>query len=154
MQTIVSANDVAQFILSSKSPLPAFHLHKFLYYCQAWSLVWDGVPLFHEPIEAWANGPVVRELYEKHKGVDNFDFWPYGDMCVLDFKQKYTILSVMNGYSKHTVQELKDQILNEGPWKKARCGLSDAERGNRVISLDSLRKFYTKIYNKNKPKGE
>jgi uncharacterized phage-associated protein len=41
-------------------------LQKLVYYAQAWALVWDDEPIFDEEIEAWANGPVVRGLYEAH----------------------------------------------------------------------------------------
>lgn len=39
-------------------------LEKLTYYCQAWSLAWDDVPLFDEEFEAWANGPVCPQLFE------------------------------------------------------------------------------------------
>ena len=48
--------------------MSAMKLQKLIYYSQAWSLVWDDEPLFPERIEAWINGPVVPELYERHKG--------------------------------------------------------------------------------------
>ncbi|MBQ1164348.1 DUF4065 domain-containing protein, partial [Streptomyces sp. A73] len=31
-------------------------------------LAWEGRPLFREPFEAWANGPVVYDLYDQHRG--------------------------------------------------------------------------------------
>jgi len=65
---MVSVFDVAALILSKLGPIPVMKLHKLLYYCQAWSLVWDEEALFKERIEAWANGPVVKALYEIHKG--------------------------------------------------------------------------------------
>ncbi len=58
--------DVAAYILEQYSAIPTMKLQKLIYYCQAWSLVWDEEPLFSEDIEAWANGPVVRSLYEAH----------------------------------------------------------------------------------------
>jgi len=33
-------------------------------------LVWDEKPLFRAQIEAWANGPVVRSLYDVGGGVN------------------------------------------------------------------------------------
>ena len=33
----------------------SWKLQKLVYYCQAWSLVWDEEPLFEARIEAWAN---------------------------------------------------------------------------------------------------
>lgn len=43
-------------------------LQKLLYYAQGFSLAWRGHPLFDEPIEAWAHGPVVRSVYFAHNG--------------------------------------------------------------------------------------
>ncbi len=55
----VSVESVAAYILSQHGKLSAMKLQKLVYYCQAWSLVWDEAPLFQEQIQAWANGPVV-----------------------------------------------------------------------------------------------
>lgn len=48
-------------------------LQKLVYYSQAWHLVWEERRLFEEPIEAWVNGPVVRELYRRHRGLWQVD---------------------------------------------------------------------------------
>lgn len=48
--------------------MSAVKLQKLCYYSHAWHLAWDGVPLFTEPIHAWANGPAIPALYEMHKG--------------------------------------------------------------------------------------
>jgi uncharacterized phage-associated protein len=63
-----SVYDVAEYILAREGEMSAMKLHKLVYYCQAWHLVWDGAPLFDEEIQAWANGPVIPALYELHKG--------------------------------------------------------------------------------------
>ena len=60
--------DVAAYILQEHGPMTTWKLQKLVYYGQAWSFVWDDDELFPEEIEAWANGPVVRELYNAHKG--------------------------------------------------------------------------------------
>jgi uncharacterized phage-associated protein len=59
---MASAHDVAAYILSRQGRMTAMKLQKLVYYSQAWSVVWDERPLFPEKIEAWANGPVVRDL--------------------------------------------------------------------------------------------
>ena len=56
---MVTVFDVVRFILEQKGSTTAMKLQKLVYYCQAWSLVWDEQPLFKERIEAWVNGPVV-----------------------------------------------------------------------------------------------
>jgi len=60
--------DVATYILGKHGPMTHMKLQRLVYYSQAWHLAWDGVPLFPERIEAWANGPVVPVLYEALKG--------------------------------------------------------------------------------------
>ena len=66
--TPASVLDVASYILTRQGPITTWKLQKLVYYCQAWSLVWDDDQIFPEEIKAWANGPVVRELYDVHRG--------------------------------------------------------------------------------------
>lgn len=66
---MVSAHDVAAYMLRKHGPMSAMKLQKLVYYAQAWSLVWEDRPLFPERIEAWANGPVIPELYQAQTGV-------------------------------------------------------------------------------------
>lgn len=72
----VSAHDVAAYILHKQGPMTVWKLHKLLYYSQAWHLAWEDEPLFGERIEAWANGPVVPDLYPLHKGLLTVSEWP------------------------------------------------------------------------------
>ena len=64
-KTKVSVVDVIAYMLKLKhGAILMMKLHKLIYYAQAWSLVWDEKPLFHETIEAWPSGPVVPVLYD------------------------------------------------------------------------------------------
>lgn len=65
---MANAFDVAKYILEVKGTMSTMKLQKLCYYAQAWSLVWDDKPLFDEEFEAWANGPVCRELFFKTQG--------------------------------------------------------------------------------------
>lgn len=47
-----TAIDVATQILEQLGPMSAMKLQKLVYYCQAWSLVWDDRQMFSEQIEA------------------------------------------------------------------------------------------------------
>ncbi|MCI4659548.1 Panacea domain-containing protein [Cryobacterium zhongshanensis] len=64
----VSIFDVAEYILAEKGEMSTMKLQKLLYFAQAWAITWTGEPLFAEDFEAWASGPVCRELYEMHQG--------------------------------------------------------------------------------------
>lgn len=138
-----SVFDVAAYILSRCSAMSAMKLQKLVYYSQAWSLVWDDEALFPEEIEAWANGPVVRVLYERHKGVFKVDQSMIGgDPSLLTPSQRETVDAVCDAYCTSTAQMLSDMTHAEAPWRNARRGLSDGERGNSVISLADMAEYY------------
>lgn len=145
---IVSVFDVASYILEKINlPCSTMKLHKLLYYCQAWSLVWDEHPLFKENIEAWANGPVVRELFNFHKGMYEISYQDLliGNPDCLSSMQKETINEVLNFYGMKSAQWLIDQTHIELPWKNARKGLSSNERGNVIIPLDVIQEYYSSL---------
>lgn len=138
----VSAHDVAAYILEKAGPLTAMKLQKLVYYSQAWSLVWDEEPLFTEDVEAWINGPVIRELYEHHRGLFQVEAWRPGDQEALGTEQRETVDAVLDYYSPKPSQVLSDLTHREDPWQEARRGMSPRERGNRVISHASMAEYY------------
>lgn len=61
--------DVAKYILTEIGGVSTMKLQKLCYYSLVESLRRDPEqPLFRERFEAWANGPVCRELFDVHKG--------------------------------------------------------------------------------------
>src|SRR5271156_5614962 len=126
MEKPVSVLDVAAYILEKqpkRHPITAWKLQKLIYYCQAWSLVWDEKPLFKEKILAWANGPAVKELYNQHKGMFYVKEMPKGHAEHLSINQKDTIDHVLKAYGDKTAQWLSDLTHMEEPWIEARKGL-------------------------------
>lgn len=141
----VSAHDVAKYILSRTSPVTPMKLQKLLYYCQAWSLVWDEAPLFREKIQALAMGPVVREIYDLHKGAYRLDRWTAGKVSNLSREQRETIDAVLGFYGAKSGQWLSDLTHSEEPWRAARQGLGAWDRSNREISLASMEEYYSSL---------
>jgi len=95
----MSVFDVAAYILERCGEMSTMKLQKLVYYSQAWSLVWDDEPLFEENIEAWANGPVVPSLYNRHRGyfkVTNSII--NGNPDLLNEDQKETVRVVCEAY--------------------------------------------------------
>ena len=66
-------------------------LQKLVYYSQAWSLVWDEKPLFEENVETWANGSVVRDLFDYHRGMYEISTMPIGNPRLLNQIQRETV---------------------------------------------------------------
>lgn len=139
--------DVAKYILDRTEPMSAMKIQKIVYYAQAWSLVWDDAPMFENRIEAWANGPVVRDLYNIHRGQftvssANFELLASGE---LTDTQHETIDAVLEAYGSRTAQWLSDQTHSEAPWRVAREGMGDGDRGEREITLESMAEYYSSI---------
>ena len=144
----VSVLDVAAYIIEKqpkRQPLTAWKLQKLVYYCQAWSLVWDEKPLFKESILAWANGPVVKELYKRHKGMFYVKDMSGGNPNNLSLNQKDTINHVLVAYGDKTAQWLSDLTHMEDPWKEARKGLKPGERGEVEIPLSTMLEYYSGV---------
>ncbi|MCX6023837.1 MAG: DUF4065 domain-containing protein [Chloroflexi bacterium] len=140
-----NVRDVAQYILDQNGSMTTWKLQKLVYYCQAWSLVWDDEPLFEEPIEAWANGPVVRVLYELHKGQYTIRTIRRANPSRLTLTQKETIDAVLEAYGNKDGVWLRDLTHREKPWKETRqrSGLREDERGNAIINLDDMEEYYS-----------
>lgn len=139
-----TASDVAEYILGQTGAMTAMKLQKLVYYCQAWSLVWNEYPLFNEAIQAWTNGPVVRDLYDRHSG--KFLVYPGtfdGNAHRLDTVARDTIDAVIEFYGAHTAQWLSDLTHAEDPWKDARDGLEPGANREAVINLASMHRYYS-----------
>ena len=144
-----SVFDVARYILSEQEklykekPISTWKLQKLVYYSQAWAVVWDNEPIFPEKLEAWANGPVCRELYNVHKGLFNISKEQItGNISKIKNDHKETILQVLKYYGKKSPHFLSRLTHQEQPWIRARDGLNPGERGQNEITLDSMSEYY------------
>lgn len=139
--------DVARYILDQKGQITTVKLQKLVYYCQAWSLVWDEQPLFNESIQAWANGPVVPALFNIHKGlyyISPSDI-PNGNPNNLSITQKETINSIIKHYGGKSAQWLVDLTHLENPWKDARSGCDCGEACSNEITHASMMDYYSSL---------
>jgi len=134
--------DVASYVLKKKGPLTSWKLQKLVYYSQAWSLVWDDAIMFPEKIEAWSNGPVVRRLFDIHRGQYIVSRIPDGHPKNLTPTEKETIDSVIEYYGDKSSQYLSDLTHMEDPWRLAREGIPDDSRSDQEITLESIAEYY------------
>jgi len=140
---MVSVLDVAAFILKRCGKMTAMKLQKLVYYCQVWSLVWDEKPLFREEIEAWASGPVVRKLFDAHRGKYSLSSLSVPRPRKLNQDQKETIKAVLDYYGDKSSQWLSDLTHMEAPWKNAREGIPEGERGDTIIKRPEMHEYYS-----------
>lgn len=146
MATKVRAIDVADYILQRLGGMSAMKLQKLAYYSQVWSLVWTERPLFSDEIEAWANGPVIRSLYQKHRGHFRIEKGFFGgEIGRLSADQGDVVKKVLKFYGPKDPQWLSNLTHLESPWKDARNGLEPGERGDKVITKESIIEYYANL---------
>lgn len=143
MATVV---DVARYILEQPGfeSMTTMKLQKLVYYCQAWSLAWEGEPLFNEDFQAWANGPVSSKLFSYHKGkfrISSADIGP-ADPDLFSEEQKETMQVVLAYYGEKSPQWLVDLTHQEQPWILARKGVPVGEPCSKIITKDSMQEYY------------
>lgn len=131
---MTKALDVLKYINETSPPIGEVQYQKLLYYVQAWSLAWDGVPMFEDRIEAWKMGPVVPAA--RHCGGVK------GDYSLTD-AQKAKIDAVVGYYRRWPGKTLGDMTHTERPWREARGDLPAGASSNAEVTHDSMRCEFT-----------
>lgn len=144
---VATCHDVANFILKQRGEMTAMKLQKLVYYSQAWTLVWEERLLFHERIEAWANGPVIPELYERHRGQFLVDgsLYSAGGVQELGEADRTNVGKVLAFYGDKTAQWLSNLTHQERPWLETRKGVPVGEPSQLEIPTALMHEYYSSI---------
>jgi uncharacterized phage-associated protein len=153
----MEALEIAKEILSYQSlesslKISHLKLQKLLFYCQAYHLAILKIPLFEEDILAWDYGPVVYSVYKQYKKCDSSIIPPptltrkaYHDGNGNFKSSSISVIStVMGAYSKFSAIELMGMTHSESPWQEA------YESESKIISQDSMKKYYKKFVSNKK----
>jgi uncharacterized phage-associated protein len=139
--------DVGEFFLRETGrPIDAMKLEKLCYYTLAWSLAWDRGEIFPERFQAWESGPVVRELFQRHKGqylVSTVN----GDALKIAENRldRATATDVLGFYGKFTGAQLSEMTHREDPWRltRERAGCQPGDYCDVEIDNGIIRQFYS-----------
>ena len=142
-----SVFDVAAYILLQTGQIAVSKLQLLLYYCQAWSLVWDDAPAFSDAILAGPNGPFVERIRVNCLGAFKVSTLTLGSAERIVPNIRETCEVVVTYYNKYTSQELIFQSQTESPWKVARA--HSVLGTNPPIDLSEMVSFYRALLNKN-----
>ncbi len=121
-------------------PLSWWKLHKLLYFCQGWGLAWTGEPLFEQPIQAWRDGPVVREVYRIQKYYSAK--LPPENMAALRDVETAIVRAVVEFYGVYTTSQLVELTHREPPWRTARAGIPNGVSCRNEITHESLHAYF------------
>lgn len=141
-----SALDVAELAASLISRNSTYmKLQKIVYYAQVESLVHYSKPLFNEKIHAWRGGPVVRELFDKHKGYKYLNNILLGNSANLSIEQKACVSWAIEKYGNLDGDTLSHLTHIEAPWREARKGLPDEAPSEQEITPLSMTQYYSNL---------
>jgi uncharacterized phage-associated protein len=141
---MTTAHDVAAALVRELGDMTAMKLEKLVYYCQAWHLARYHAPLFAEEVEAWARGPVVRSLYERHRRLRSISDWSHGDASALTEAEQGTVRWVATEYGSFSAERLSRMTHNEAPWQVARGDLPEGASSTAPISHAVMASFYAR----------
>jgi uncharacterized phage-associated protein len=125
--------------------MTAIKLQKLVYYCQAWSLVWDEKPLFQEVVQAWPNGPVIPRLLQEHRKSFKVHKIGRGDPSRLTKIQVETVDAVLKFYGEKSSQWLVELSTMEKPWREARGELGPDDSVVMEIRHSAMAEYYSSL---------
>lgn len=139
-------------------PPSPLKLQKILYYCESWCMAFECGPLFEVTPEAWANGPVYREVYDMYKdkylrsqpisiAIDNLDQKVRSHFTSLNLSksQSEVIQEVLRKYGSYSDEKLVLLTHTEAPWNLARKNCEPFAVCKVPISHESMKVYYKSI---------
>jgi len=149
---MTTANDVASYLIFKHGPMTSIKLQMLIYYCQAWSLVWDDKPLFLDRIEAWPIGPIIPNIYTQLNGkymVNKID----GDHTVLNKNERDTVNAILKYYANKSSGWLVELVHSEDPWKHSEDRRKNV--GFSEITHSAMAEYYLSLIKpRNKKKSK
>ncbi len=104
--------------------------------------------LFDGDFEAWAHGPVNRQLWNKLKNFayDNVSPDAVSDAKTIDKDTQDFLEMVWNTYGHLDGWQLEYLTHTETPWIRARGDLPELQRCTNVIDPIDMKKYYADLY--------
>lgn len=139
------------YIFKKAEEVTPLALQKMLYFIQGIYMVLFHEELFSEECEAWAHGPVFKDVYDVFK---NFKYNPIDDTRFAMFQNRFHELSdnekkvidlVVESFGIYSGKILEEITHGETPWKDARSNCLPGEPSNEIISKESMKKYFLKV---------
>ncbi|MGN6369078.1 MAG: Panacea domain-containing protein [Phycisphaerae bacterium] len=153
---MADAFDVAKFLIQlaaaedEPEQLTHLRLQKLLYYVQGWSLALTDKPMFAGRIEAWAHGPVVKQVYPKFADWGSLPI-PHDKVLApekLSEDEREIIGSVWEAYKGYSASALREMTHSESPWKIARGNIAPEAKCENEITVDLMREHFSALAKK------
>ena len=141
--------DIANWFLKKES-MDQKKVQKLCYYAQAWSLALFNKPIIDCKFEAWAHGPVCRELWNELHEHTYFDIPQDAleskssnitNVDDIEFMER-----VWETYKDFSGYQLEVRTHKERPWMIARGDTPEFQRCTTEISESEMKTYYSALY--------
>lgn len=139
---------VISYLLKKTKKVTPLALQKMLYFMQGIHMALFGRELFPEDCQAWAHGPVFKEVYEvfrdfQYHSIEDTRFSMLRNrLQELSDHEKKVIDLVIESLGLYNGKTLELITHGEAPWKEAREDCEASQRSNKVIAKESMRKYF------------
>lgn len=145
-----------KYLLGECEDITPLALQKALYYIQGFYSAFYNDFIFSEDCEAWAHGPVYRNIYFRYR---DYRFNPVSpceefDKSMLTVQEKSIFDSIASYLCCYSGKVLERFTHNETPWINARKGLPAGAPSDRIISQESIYEYFYSVkekYNMSEP---
>lgn len=151
-KNILSAHVIADYFLlrtqeGDVDVMTTVKIQKLLYYAQAWCLAERGAPLFEEKIEAWARGPVCKEIYDRFKtkaihGIIDVSETTTVPLEELQDEDINLLDKVWDRYSGLSSNQLVLLTHQEKPWQDAYGETPMGKKCDEVIPQEAMKSYF------------
>jgi len=146
--TLLSKIDsVIDYLLCKCEDITPLALQKALYYVQGFHFAFMGEFLFEEDCEAWAHGPVYRDIYKRYSSY-RFDPIEGGETCdeaALSNYEKAVIDSIIKNLCCYSGKILEGFTHSEAPWLRTRGDLSVTAASDRIIHKKVMGEYFAAV---------
>ena len=138
---------VAMYLFYRCEDITPLMLQKALYYIQGFSYAFLQEFPFREECEAWAQGPMFKEVYMRYKdyrydpGAVKDDF----DVSVFTAGERAVFDSVINYFCCYSGKVLERITQNEAPWLAARGRLPLSAYSEEVMDRQTLGDYFQEV---------
>ncbi len=143
-------NAVIQYLLNQCEDITPLALQKALYYIQGFHYAFFGSFLFEEDCQAWAHGPVYREVYFQYR---DYKFNPIEktesfDAGIFSSNEKVICDSIIHYICCYSGKVLERFTHNEMPWLAARGDLPVTASSERLIGKELIGEYFKAVKEK------
>jgi len=144
---LTKIDSVIDYLICKCEDITPLALQKALYYVQGFYYAFVGEFLFEEDCEAWAHGPIYRDIYKRYSSY-RFDPIEGSETCdetVLMNYEKAIIDSIIKNLCCYSGKILEGFTHSEEPWLKTRGDLSINEASNRTIHKKVMKAYFVAV---------